>query len=105
MTIKLPRKRLVAVLFSLVLAVVSTMVVVKNVSGVSDIPVTPVSFMASKTDVAVNERFFLNWIWNTLSNPASSLKLDIHIPNGIYFNWNDECKSGNGCNVSRSEEH
>lgn len=57
-------------------------------------------FQATKTSVTVEEKFFLNWIWENSGNPATQVTFTTNIPKGISLNWNNECQSGNGCQIT-----
>ncbi|MCL5090738.1 MAG: hypothetical protein M1514_01875 [Patescibacteria group bacterium] len=62
-------------------------------------------FLATKNPVSVNEKFFLNWVWDAWTTRGfcnKSVTLTINIPAGIVMNWNPQCQSGNGCQVTQT---
>jgi len=114
-------KRIIAV-FCFTIGIVTPFFILKNLIPVSAYPLTPpvtppitpptvtptptptdnhFRFISYKTDVLANERFILNWVWDNLSNPASSVTFTVTVPSGISLNYNSEqCRSGNGCEIT-----
>lgn len=78
--------------FSLVIAVVAALVLVTGVLATVNFQV-----VLSKDQVQVDEKFFVNWIWG---NTADSVVYTTTVPAGIYLNSNDDCRAGNGCEIT-----
>jgi len=80
--------------FSPILAVALALVLVTSVMAYVNFQVA-----LSKSQLEVDEKFFVNWMWG---NSAESVVFTTTIPAGIYLNWTDDCRTGEGCEITHT---
>ena len=65
-------------------------------------PVAPIAMVINQSQTIINQKFFINWIWSTTNINVKSISIKTQIPAGIYINYNDACRSGNGCLIEKT---